>query len=84
LKFNFVYLSKFLKVATLSYPNGLGRFIAGELSTHEQVLNLFTNFTWSDPNLNVEQAAVVKYWTNPFTDEVFSILLCYLLYTVIT
>ncbi|KAL7019495.1 hypothetical protein ACKWTF_011136 [Chironomus riparius] len=70
-----------LMVATVSYPNGLGRFIAGELSTHEQVSNLFTNFTWSEPNLSVEQAAVVRFWTNPYTNEVFSNLICYLLYT---
>ncbi|KAG5672631.1 hypothetical protein PVAND_002745 [Polypedilum vanderplanki] len=70
-----------LMVATLSYPNGLGRYIAGELSTHEQVSNLFTNFTWSEPNLNVEQSAIVRYWTNPYTNEIFSILIFYLLYT---
>lgn len=70
------------QVASISYPNGTGRFIAGELSTHEQVQNLFTNFTWTQDNLNVEQAAIVSHWTNPYTGEVFSNLVCYLLYTV--
>lgn len=70
------------KVASVTYPNGFGRYIAGELSTHEQVSNLFTNFTWTQTNLNVEQAAIVSHWTNPHTNEVFSNLLMYLLYTV--
>ncbi|CRL08157.1 CLUMA_CG020883, isoform A [Clunio marinus] len=58
-------------VASVSYPNGLGKFIAGELSTHEQVSNLFTNFTWSQNNLNVEQAAIVSQWSNTYVDGVF-------------
>lgn len=70
------------KVASISYPNGTGKFIAGELSTHEQVSNLFTNFTWTQENLNVEQAAIVAHWTNPYTNEVFANLVLYMLYTV--
>lgn len=32
--------------------------------------------------MNIEQSAIVSYWTNPYTSEVFSILIIYLLYTV--
>lgn len=69
-------------VAAISYPNGLGQFIAGELSTHEQVTHLFTNFSWTSETLNVQQADIVRYWTNPCTGEIFSTLVFYLLYTV--
>lgn len=70
------------KVAAISYPNGSGAFIAGELSTHEQVEHLFSNFSWTSETLNVQQAEIVKFWTNPNTGEVFSVFVFYLLYTV--
>lgn len=70
-----------LMVSSISFPLGFGQFIAGELSTHEQVLQLFSNFTWTNTDLTVEQAAVVKYWTTPYTD-VFINLTLYILFTV--
>ncbi|XP_052868872.1 chloride channel protein 2 isoform X1 [Anopheles cruzii] len=69
-----------LIVATLSFPHGLGKFIAGELSTHDQVHQLFSNFTWTKHELTVEQAAVVSNWRTAHTD-VFANLTFYLLYT---
>ncbi|XP_058813577.1 chloride channel protein 2 isoform X2 [Topomyia yanbarensis] len=69
-----------LIVATLSFPLGFGQYIAGELSTHEQVLQLFSNFTWSKHELTVEQAAIVSNWRTAYTD-VFVNLFIYLLYT---
>lgn len=68
-------------VAAVSYPPGFGQFIAGELSTHEQVSNLFTNFTWTNDDLTVDQTAVVSFWKTQYTD-VFTNLTLYLLYTV--
>lgn len=65
----------------MTYPPGFGRFIAGELSTHEQVLNLFSNFTWTRDDLTVEQIAVLSYWKTPYTD-VFGNLALFLAYTV--
>ncbi|ETN67164.1 chloride channel protein 2 [Anopheles darlingi] len=69
-----------LIVATLSFPHGFGKFIAGELSTHEQVHQLFSNFTWTQSELTVEQAAIVSNWRTTHTD-VFANLTIYLLYT---
>ncbi|XP_055620325.1 chloride channel protein 2 isoform X2 [Toxorhynchites rutilus septentrionalis] len=69
-----------LIVATLSFPHGFGQFIAGELSTHEQVHQLFSNFTWSKYDLTVEQAAIVSNWRTAYTD-VFTNLIVYLLFT---
>ncbi|XP_065076182.1 chloride channel protein 2 isoform X3 [Ochlerotatus camptorhynchus] len=69
-----------LIVATLSFPLGFGQFIAGDLSTHEQVHQLFSNFTWSRHELTVEQAAIVSNWRTAYTD-VFTNLIIYLLFT---
>lgn len=70
-----------LLVASISFPLGFGQFIAGELSTHEQVMQMFTNFTWTKDDLTVEQAAIVKNWTTPYT-SVFVNLVFYILFTV--
>lgn len=68
-------------MSSISYPLGLGQFIAGELSTHEQVLNLFTNFTWTTQDLTVEQAAIVTHWQTPYTNP-FGNLAAYVAFTV--
>lgn len=70
-------------VSSISFPLGIGQFIAGELGTHEQVSQLFSNFTWTKEDLTVEQAAVVGHWTTMYTD-VFVNLACYTLFTVRT
>lgn len=40
LEYNYRYLNK---VATVLYPNGIGQFLAGELSTHQQVCEFYEN-----------------------------------------
>lgn len=84
----FSVLSRFLYpgilaliVASISYPLGTGQFIAGELSTHQQVHELFTNFTWTASELTVEQATIVNHWSTSYTD-VFFHLSAYLAFTV--
>ncbi|XP_062126934.1 chloride channel protein 2 isoform X4 [Drosophila sulfurigaster albostrigata] len=69
-----------LLVSSISFPLGTGQFLAGELSTHEQVTQLFSNFTWSRDDLTVEQAAVVTHWMTNYT-SVFGNLVCYLVFT---
>lgn len=70
-----------LLVSTLSFPLGPGQFIAGELSTHEQVTQLFSNFTWSRDDLTVEQAAIVTHWVTSYTN-IFINLSIYIVFTV--
>lgn len=70
-----------LIVSSISYPLGTGQFIAGELSTHEQVSQLFANFTWTDDDLTVEQATIVTNWSTAYSD-VFVNLTAYTLFTV--
>ncbi|KAH8383519.1 hypothetical protein KR009_009071 [Drosophila setifemur] len=69
-----------LLVSSISFPLGTGQFLAGELSTHEQVTQLFSNFTWSRDDLTVEQAAVVTHWMTAYT-SVFGNLVIYTLFT---
>ncbi|XP_024874797.1 chloride channel protein 2 isoform X1 [Temnothorax curvispinosus] len=71
-----------LLVSSVSFPLGLGQFMAGDLNTHDQVHGLFTNFTWTKENLSVEEMSVVKHWSTTYTD-VFSGLLSFVLVTFI-
>ncbi|KAH0945110.1 hypothetical protein HN011_010915 [Eciton burchellii] len=71
-----------LLVSSMSFPLGLGQFMAGDLNTHDQVYGLFTNFTWTKENLGVEEMNIVKHWSTPYTD-VFSGLLSFVLVTFI-
>lgn len=68
-------------VSSASFPLGLGQFMAGDLNTHDQVHGLFTNFTWTKENLNVEEVNIVKHWVTQNTD-VFIGLLSFTLFTV--
>ncbi|KAL0129071.1 hypothetical protein PUN28_004037 [Cardiocondyla obscurior] len=71
-----------LMVSSVSFPLGLGQFMAGDLNTHDQVFGLFTNFTWTKKNLSVEEMNIVKHWSTTYTD-VFSGLLSFVLVTFI-
>ncbi|KYN02560.1 Chloride channel protein 2 [Cyphomyrmex costatus] len=71
-----------LMVSSVSFPVGLGQFMAGDLNTHDQVFGLFTNFTWTKENLSVEEMNIVKHWSTSYTD-VFSGLLSFVLVTFI-
>lgn len=55
-----------LVIATVSFPLGPGAYLAADLTTHDQVTTLFSNFTWSRSELTVEQLAVVRHWLPPF------------------
>ncbi|XP_016771512.2 chloride channel protein 2 isoform X3 [Apis mellifera] len=57
-----------LLVSSVSFPLGLGQFMAGDLNTHDQVYGLFTNFTWTKQELGVEEMNIVKHWSTVYTD----------------
>ncbi|XP_043281094.1 chloride channel protein 2 isoform X2 [Venturia canescens] len=71
-----------LLVSSVSFPLGLGQFMAGDLNTHDQVHGLFTNFTWTKSDLSVEEMSVVKHWSTPNSD-VFVGLLGFVLFTFV-
>lgn len=62
-----------LMVATVSFPLGLGQFLAGDLTTHDQVSTLFANFTWTKANLTVEEQAILNHWQTPWTGVIVNL-----------
>ncbi|XP_058462740.1 chloride channel protein 2-like [Malaya genurostris] len=62
-------------IATLQYPNGLGRYTAGELNSHEHFHHLFSNFTWSKSELSPKEAEIVSHWTTPQTSAIMHIFI---------
>lgn len=71
-----------LMVSSVSFPLGLGKFMAGDLNTHDQMHGLFTNFSWIKEELSVEEMSIVKHWATPHTD-IFMGLLTFVFVTVI-
>ncbi|XP_026667131.1 chloride channel protein 2 isoform X2 [Ceratina calcarata] len=63
-----------LLVSSVSFPLGLGQFMAGDLNTHDQVHGLFTNFTWTEQELGVEEMNIVKHWSTEYTDVFIGLL----------
>ncbi|KAL0275800.1 UNVERIFIED_CONTAM: hypothetical protein PYX00_003544 [Menopon gallinae] len=57
-----------LLVASTCFPLGLGQYMAGDLSTHDQVIQLFTNFTWTKEEFTVEEIGVLRHWTTDHTN----------------
>lgn len=70
-----------LTVSTITFPPGIGQFLAGDLNTHDQVSALFSNFTWTLLNSTVAEQAVLNHWTTEWTN-VYVTLTCYTLFTV--
>ena len=70
-----------LVVSSVAYPSGLGKYMAGDLNTHDQVNTLFSNFTWTKADLNVAERNMVKHWSTESTD-VFVGLFSFVAFTV--
>ena len=49
-------------ITSITFPLFLGQFMGSEMTTHSQVLTLFSNFPMTKPNLTVEEHEYVKYW----------------------
>ncbi|KAH9370772.1 hypothetical protein HPB48_014732 [Haemaphysalis longicornis] len=49
-------------ISSATFPEGLGQFMAAELTTHEAVHDLFSNFTWTSSDLGVDEHMVVNHW----------------------
>ena len=71
-------------VSTLAFPPWSGQLIAGGLSTHEQIENLFSNYSWTqDPEeVSAGEWAKIRHWVIPGTSasSVFATLTCYILF----
>ncbi|XP_076032914.1 chloride channel protein 2 isoform X6 [Oratosquilla oratoria] len=67
-------------IMTLTCPPGLGQFIAGHLTTHHQVIELFSNMTWTKEEHTVSEFEIVENWRTPWTG-IFVNLLIYMAFT---
>ncbi|KAJ8949182.1 hypothetical protein NQ318_021675 [Aromia moschata] len=56
-----------LLVSTVTWPPGIGQFMAADIAPGVQVKELFSNFTWTKENLTVGQMEVVSHWTTQWT-----------------
>lgn len=70
-------------IASLSFPLGLGQFMAAELTTHDQVMELFSNTTWSGTNPEVDEAIIISHWSTPYTN-IYVNLVIYVVMTFLT
>lgn len=70
-----------LLVSTVSFPLATGQYFAGDLTTHHQVMDLFSNFTWTTENLTADQHSMIKHWQTSHSG-VFVSLISYVAFTV--
>jgi len=80
-RFIYPFLVSFA-ISTLSFPDFTGKFQASEIGTHDQIHDLFINYTWSRnyTEMTVEEWKHVRHWRTPHTG-VFENLLIYILMT---
>ncbi|XP_074040504.1 chloride channel protein 2 isoform X2 [Leptinotarsa decemlineata] len=71
-----------LLISTVTWPPGIGQFMAAEVANGPQVIDLFSNFTWTKENLTVLQQEVVSHWTTDRTG-IFADLAIYIWYQFI-
>ncbi|KAK8738710.1 hypothetical protein OTU49_017422 [Cherax quadricarinatus] len=70
-----------LIVLTIQFPPLLGQFISSHQSTHSQVVELFSNITWTKKDHTVHEFQVVENWRTPWTG-IFVSLLLYVTFTL--
>nr|XP_042904243.1 chloride channel protein 2 isoform X2 [Parasteatoda tepidariorum] len=72
-----------LIISTMTFPLGLGQFMAAELTTHESMNELFSNVTWSNHHLEVDEAIIVSHWTTKYTN-IYANLVVFIIITFLT
>ncbi|XP_071542265.1 chloride channel protein 2-like isoform X1 [Panulirus ornatus] len=65
---------------SLSFPLGSGQFWGTDLSNHQQVVELFSNITWTKEEHTVHEFEVVENWRTPWTG-IFVNLILYITFT---
>ncbi|XP_064090561.1 chloride channel protein 2-like isoform X11 [Macrobrachium nipponense] len=69
-----------LLLTSLTFPPGFGQFMAGGMTNHHQVVDLFSNVTWTKEELSVQEFEIVENWRTPWTG-VFVNLIVYITFT---
>lgn len=68
-------------IATLSFPRGFGKYMAGAVTTHQQMTDLLNDITWSKDNLTVVEMEALRHWI-PEGTNVFVNIFCYFVFHV--
>eukprot|EP00092_Neocalanus_flemingeri_P009389 GFUD01010103.1.p1 GENE.GFUD01010103.1~~GFUD01010103.1.p1 ORF type:complete len:1007 (-),score=275.67 GFUD01010103.1:1080-4100(-) len=70
-------------ISAITFPPGPGMFQAADVTTHEQIETLFSNFTWAKDvsEMTVDEYDHIKHWKDPYTESIFVTLTIYILST---
>ncbi|XP_078615750.1 chloride channel protein 2-like isoform X11 [Branchiostoma floridae x Branchiostoma japonicum] len=52
-------------VSSLTFPLGLGQYMAGELTQKEAINELFDNHTWTKGQADVDEELIISHWKHP-------------------
>ncbi|XP_044763731.1 chloride channel protein 2-like [Coccinella septempunctata] len=63
-----------LTVSSITFPPGIGRYLAGHLPPKGHVDNLFANFTWMAGNLSDSQEMILNNWRTDRTGPYLHLL----------
>merc|ERR1719219_2793215 len=79
-RFIYPFLISFI-ISTITFPGLLGRFLASDSTTHEQIVTLFSNFTWARKPAEMEtyEYEHIKHWRDPYTESIFVSLTIYII-----
>jgi len=81
-RFIYPFIISFL-ISSLTFPAGPGMFQAADITTHEQIEILFSNYTWakSIDEMTVDEYDHIRHWMDPYTQSIFINLAVYILST---
>jgi len=70
-------------ISAVTFPPGPGMFQAADVTTHEQIETLFSNFTWAKDvsEMSVDEYDHIKHWKDPYTESIFVNLTVYIIST---
>ncbi|CAH1239889.1 CLCN2 [Branchiostoma lanceolatum] len=51
--------------SSLTFPLGLGQYMAGELTQKEAINELFDNHTWTKGQADVDEELIISHWKHP-------------------
>ncbi|XP_070561074.1 chloride channel protein 2-like isoform X2 [Ptychodera flava] len=52
-------------ISSLTFPLGVGQFMAGELTSKQALNELFSNTTWTTGQADMDDAEVISHWKHP-------------------
>merc|ERR1719494_114932 len=71
-------------VATLSFPKGLGMFMAGQLTSREAGADLFSNTTWTVHNNDPITQEILRHWDSEYTNVYITLVVFIIVKFILT